>query len=115
VASRVRQWLVNPGSIYKAISAWLPDPSTQQLLVARAAQIGRQWSEQPQARRRAVLTALIDRVDIHLSPPRLTALFDVAAPSQSIHDEETLILSLSTLPCGLSPSRRRNSGVSSAA
>src|SRR5260370_1175986 len=27
VASRVRQWLLDPGGIYKAISAWLPQPS----------------------------------------------------------------------------------------
>jgi hypothetical protein len=54
------------------------------------------------ARRHAVLTALIERVevrvdqiDIHLRPTRLTALFDVvASPSQSMLDEETLILSV---------------------
>jgi len=45
VASRVRQWLLDPGRIYQAISAWLPEPSAQQRLVARAAEIGRQWSE----------------------------------------------------------------------
>jgi site-specific DNA recombinase len=45
VVSQVRQWLRDPGSIYQAISAWLPDPSTHQRLVARAAEIGRQWSE----------------------------------------------------------------------
>jgi site-specific DNA recombinase len=101
VVSRVRQWLLDPGSIYQAISAWLPEPSTQQQLVTRAGQIGRQLSELPPARTRAVLTALIERVevrvdqvDINLRPTRLCALFDVAAPSQSILDQETLILSV---------------------
>jgi hypothetical protein len=75
----VREWLLDPGSIYQAISAWLPDPSPQQQLVARAAQIGRQWSKLPPARRCAVLTALIewvgvriDQVDIYLRPTRLS-------------------------------------------
>jgi site-specific DNA recombinase len=99
VASRVRQWLLDPGSIYKAISAWLPDPSTQQQLVARAAQMGRRWSELPPARTRTVLIALIervevrvDRVDIHLSQIGLGSLFDLSvAPSVS---EENVILSV---------------------
>jgi hypothetical protein len=101
VASRVRQWLLDPGSIYQAISAWLRDPSTQQQLVARAAQIGKQLSKLPPARTRAVLTALIERVevrvdqvDIHLRQIGLGSLFNLsAAPSVS---EETVILSVVT-------------------
>jgi hypothetical protein len=96
-ASRVRQWLLNPGSIYQTTSAWLRDPSTQQGLITQAAAIGRQWSELLPARTRAVLTVLIERVevrvnqiDIHLRSPRLPALFDAAVtPSVS---EETVIL-----------------------
>jgi site-specific DNA recombinase len=110
VASKVRQWLLDPGGIYKAISAWLPEPSAQQRLVARAAEIGRQLSEWPPARARTVLTVLIERVevrvdqvDIHLRPTGLTALFDIAVPSQSMLDEETLILSV--------PARLRRAGV----
>jgi site-specific DNA recombinase len=101
VADRVRQWLLNPGSIYKTTSAWIPEPSTQQRLVARAAEIGRQWSELPPARKRTVLTALIERVEVRLDhvdlllrPRGLGVLFDVAAPSQSILEEETVILSV---------------------
>jgi site-specific DNA recombinase len=99
VLSQVRQWLLDPGSIYKATSAWLLEPSAQQRLVAQAAQIGRQWSELPPARRFAVLTALIervevrvDRVDIHLRPTGLSALLD-AAVTPSLR-EETVILSV---------------------
>jgi catechol 2,3-dioxygenase-like lactoylglutathione lyase family enzyme len=59
---------------------------------ARAAELGRRWSELPPARTRAVLTALIERVevhvdqvDIHLRPTRLSALLDAAVPpSQSV-------------------------------
>ena len=109
VVSRVRQWLLDPGGIYQGISAWLPDPSTQQQLVARAAEIGKQLSELPPTPRRAVLAALIERVevrvdqvDIHLRRTGLAALFDVAGPSQSMLDEETLILSV--------PARLRRAG-----
>jgi site-specific DNA recombinase len=110
VASRVRQWLLDPGSIYQAISAWLPEPSAQQRLVARAAEIGRQWSELPPARMRTTLTVLIERVevrvdqvDIHLRPTGLTALFDIAVSSPSKLDEETPILSV--------PARLRRAGM----
>ncbi|MGB9647125.1 MAG: hypothetical protein WCB44_18675 [Stellaceae bacterium] len=108
VASRVRQWLLDPGSIYQAISAWLPEPATRQRLVARAAQIGRQWSELRPARRCAVLTTLIERVevrvdqiDIHLRPTGLSALFD-AAVTRSLR-RETVILCV--------PARLRRAGM----
>jgi site-specific DNA recombinase len=99
VASRVRQWLLDPGSIYHAISAWLPEPSIQQRLVAQAGEIGGRWSELPPARTRRVLTALIERVnvrvdqiDIHLRQIGLGSLFNLSvAPSVS---EETVILSV---------------------
>ena len=101
VSSRVHRWLLDPASIYKSPSAQLPDPSMQQQLVARAAEIGKRWPELPVARKRAVLTALIERIevrvdqiDIRLRPLRLGALLDGAAPSsQSVNDEETEILS----------------------
>jgi hypothetical protein len=74
----------------------------QQRLVARAADLGKHWPELPVARKRAVLAALIERIevsldqiDIRLRPSRLAALFDVAAtPSQGVNDDETEILSV---------------------
>jgi hypothetical protein len=85
VTRRVRQWLLDPGIIYKALSAQFPDPSTQQRLVARAAEVAKRRPELPVTGWRAVLTALIDRVDvgvdqidIHLRPPRFGAFFDAA-------------------------------------
>jgi DNA invertase Pin-like site-specific DNA recombinase len=102
VSGRVRQWLLDPGSIYKATSARFPDLSTQRRLAARAAAIGKRWPEFPVTRTRAVLAALIERIevsvdqiDIRLRPRQLNALLDVSAmPLQSVTDDETLILSV---------------------
>src|ERR1700730_6520794 len=101
VSSRVHRWLLDPGSIYKSTSARLPDASIQQRLVARTAEIGKHWPELPVARKRAVLTGLIERVevsvdqiDIRLHSSRLSALLDAAATSQSVNDDETQILSV---------------------
>ena len=83
VSSRVHRWLLDPGSIYKSSSARRADTSIQQRLIARAADIGKCWPELPVARKRAVLAALIkrievkvDQIDIHLRPLRLCALLD---------------------------------------
>src|SRR6266404_3111832 len=62
VTGRVRQWLLDSGSIYQATR--LSDPSTQRGLIARAAEIGKSWTELPGTRQRAFLTALFDRIDV---------------------------------------------------
>jgi DNA invertase Pin-like site-specific DNA recombinase len=108
VTSRVRQWLLDPGSIYKATRLF--DHSTQSWPVARAAEIGKTWPELPGTRQRAFLTGLIERIDvganqidIRLRPHRLSALLDIAAtPLPSATDDETQILSI--------PVRLRRSG-----
>ena len=99
VTSRVRQWLLDPGSIYQATQ--LPDLSAQRRLVAGAAEIGKNWPDLPGTRQRAVLTALIarievgaDQIDIHLRATRLGALLDVATPLPSVAEDETQILSV---------------------
>jgi site-specific DNA recombinase len=102
VSRRVHGWFLDPGSIYQSTSARLADASMQRRLVARAADLGKHWPELPVARKRAVLTALIERievsadqVDIRLRPPRLGALLDVAAtPLQSMTDDEIQTLSV---------------------
>ena len=89
-------WLFDPGSIYGSTSVRLADASVQQRLLALAADIGRHWPELPVPRKRAVLTALIkrievrfDQIDIHLRPLRLCALLDPpATPSQGVNDDE---------------------------
>jgi site-specific DNA recombinase len=102
VSRQVHRWLLDPSSIYKSTSARLADASMQQRLVARAADLGKHWPELPVARKRTVLTALIerievsvDRIEIRLRPARLRALLDgAAAPSQGANHEETEILSV---------------------
>jgi site-specific DNA recombinase len=108
VTSRVRQWLLDPGSIYQATR--FADPSAQRRLVTRAAEIAKSWPELPGTRQRAFLAALIERIDvgahqidIHFRATRLGALLDVAAPPlPSATDDETQILSV--------PVRLRRSG-----
>jgi site-specific DNA recombinase len=102
VSDRVHKWLLDPGSIYKSTAARLADPSIQHWRVERAAEIGKHWPELSVARKRAVLTAMIERIevgidqiDIRLRPPRLGALLDGdAPPSQGVGEEETELLSV---------------------
>jgi hypothetical protein len=103
VSGRVHRWLLDPGNIYKSTSGRLVDSSVQQRLLALAADIGKHWPELPVARKRAVLAALIERievkvdhVDIHLRPLRLCALLDLpATSSQGVNDDEIELLSVS--------------------
>jgi len=67
----------------------------------RAAEIGKSWPEVAGTRQRAVLTALIERIDVgadqidtHFRPARLGALLNVAGPLPSASDDETQILSV---------------------
>jgi site-specific DNA recombinase len=96
VTSRVRQWLLNPGSIYHAIR--LADLSKQRQLSTRAAEIGNSWPELPATRQRVLLTARVDirtdRIDILLRPTRLGALLDVAPPLPSAAEDQTQTLSV---------------------
>jgi hypothetical protein len=100
VTSRLRQWLVDRGSVYQAIRR--ADLSAQRRLIARAEEIGRSWPELPATRQRAFLTALIERIDvganridIHLRPARLGTLLDIAAtPLPSGADDQSQILSM---------------------
>jgi len=99
VTSRLRQWLVDPGSVYHAIR--LADPSAQRRLIARAEEIGKSWSELPATRQHALLTALIERIDvganridIHFRPTRLGMLLDIAATRMASATDEAQILSL---------------------
>ncbi len=100
VTSRLRQWLVDPGSVYQAIR--LADPSAQCRLITRAGEIGKSWPELPATRQRAFLTALIERIevranriDIHFRSTRLATLLEIpATPSPSATDDETQILAV---------------------
>jgi hypothetical protein len=109
VISRMRRWLSDPGCVYQAIR--LADPSAQRRLIARAEEIGKNWSELPAARQRTFLSALIERIDVrvnridtHLRPTRLGMLLDIAStPLPTATADETQILSV---PMGLRRSGR---------
>jgi hypothetical protein len=100
VTRRLRQWLVDPGSVYQATQ--LSDPLSQRRLIARAKEIGESWSELPATRQHAFVTALIERIDvggkridIHFRPTRLATLLDITAtPFPSVTHAETQILSV---------------------
>ena len=106
VTSRMRQWLIDPGSVYQAIR--LTDPSVQRRLIPQAEEIGRSWSDLPTVRQRTLLTTLIeridvraDRIDIHLRPTRLGMLLDIAAPLPIATDEtQTLSVAIERRRCG---------------
>ena len=108
VTSRMRQWLLDPASIYQATR--FSDASAQRRLLARAAEIGKIWPELPGARQRALVTALIERIDvgadqidIRTRPTQLGAFLDGAATlSPSATDDETQTLCV--------PVRLRRSG-----
>jgi site-specific DNA recombinase len=102
VTSRLRQWLLDPSSVYAATSAQLLDPAIQRRLAARAEEIGKSWPELPAARQHAFLTGLIeridvgaDRIDIHFRPARVgTLLGAAAAPLVDEANNQTQILSV---------------------
>ena len=95
VTSRMRQWLLDPASIYKATR--FSDASAQRRLLARAAEIGKIWPELPGARQRSLVTALIERIDvgadqidIRTHRTRLSAFLDGATTLlPSATDDET--------------------------
>ena len=60
----MHRWLLDPGSVDKSTSARLADPSIENRRVARAAEIGKHWPELPVARKRAVLTIQIERIEV---------------------------------------------------
>src|SRR6201987_195197 len=88
--------------MYKSTAARLADPSIQHRRAEQAAETGKHWPELSVACKRAVLTALIERIevsvdqiDIRLHPPRLGALLDGdATPSQGVGEEESELLSV---------------------
>jgi len=108
VTGRMRQWLLDPGSIYPVTQ--LADSSAQRRLIARAAEIGKNWPQLPATRQRALLAGLVERIDIganqidmHVGARGLGALLDVAAtPFPAAADDETQTLSV--------PVRLRQSG-----
>jgi DNA invertase Pin-like site-specific DNA recombinase len=103
VANRVRQLLSEPASVFAIIEAQVTEPRLQRILIVRAKELGQAWDRMSPLRMRAVLLALLQRVEVatdqvivHLRPRRLAALLDdnLASPgSVTREDEPTLSLS----------------------
>lgn len=72
VTNRMRQWLVDPGSIYQATR--LSDPATQRRLIARAAAVGRSA---------ALLRSLAHLK--HCLPQRRSSAFDETGVAELLH------------------------------
>ena len=64
VADRLRRFLASESEIYEAIEPLVPDVSARMAIVARAADLASHWSSLPPAESRAVLTVLIERIDL---------------------------------------------------
>jgi DNA invertase Pin-like site-specific DNA recombinase len=108
VTGRVRQWLLDPGSIYPATDG--TDPSAPRRPIVRAAELGKSWPQLPTTRQRAVLAGLVERIDIganqidiQVRASGLDVLFDgPAVRLLSAANDESQILSV--------PVRLRQSG-----
>ncbi|HZK89404.1 MAG TPA: recombinase family protein [Stellaceae bacterium] len=102
VINRIRRVLSEPASLLEILAARAHEPLLQQNLIARAAELARDWPQLSPLRMRVILLALIQRIDvrpdeviIHLRPSRLEALLDIhsTANPQPLDGKPTLPLS----------------------
>jgi site-specific DNA recombinase len=100
VANRIRRLLAEPASLFEILEAQAGEPMLRRNLVARAAELAKDWGQMSPLRMRVTIVALVQRVAIstdeviiHLRPRRLAALLDdrlTAAGSGAVADEPTL-------------------------
>lgn len=81
IGNRMYLFLSDNGAVFDAIRSHVTDHGEQQQMMEAAADLARRWPELPAARQRAVICALITRVevhaehvDIHLAPSRVVAI-----------------------------------------
>jgi DNA invertase Pin-like site-specific DNA recombinase len=101
VESRLRSFLASTTDIYNAVEGDT-DVAQRADLAVRAAELGRRWPDMAAAEKRAILLALIDRidltsdtVDVVVLPRRLPAILQAPAgqhPRRSKEDGETTIV-----------------------
>ena len=65
VVNRLRLFLSDSAQVFGAIEAHIAAPNEQQWLIQRAAEMARTWPELPRAQARAILIALVARIDVH--------------------------------------------------
>ena len=83
VEDRLRQFLANETKLFGAIEAPIADANDRGNLIARPADLAHQWSELDPSKKRAILTTVIDRIDllretlkIRIWPARLPSVLD---------------------------------------
>lgn len=103
VESRLRSFFANETDVYDAIEKEIGDIAERTDLVARAADLGRRWLDLGASEKRALLAALLERIDltaetvnIAILPRRLPGILltpDDPPPRQiRQHDEPTIII-----------------------
>jgi hypothetical protein len=100
--SRIRRLLSEPASVFEIFQAQVTEPRLQRSLMTRATAFAEEWDRMSPLRMRAILLALLQRVDmhpdevtVHLRPRRLIALLDdhITADPGSLDNEPTLPIS----------------------
>jgi DNA invertase Pin-like site-specific DNA recombinase len=114
VESRLRAFLQDPAAVYNACEPLAGDASERTELVARAADLGRRWPDLSSAEKRAVLVALVHRieltratVEIALLPARLPMILrtpeHLHLPQTKDDGDATVVLSV--------PARLKRAGI----
>ena len=106
VVNRLRQFLSNSGEVYDAIGTHLDGPADHNALIERAAALASTWTDIPRTRVRAILLALVlrvdvhaERIDVHILPSRLTETLrdehaQFSPASEATDRDHTLTLSV---------------------
>ena len=107
VIDRLCTYLTNRGDVHDALAAHSPDAAEQEQLIARAVELGRTWSRRPAVEQRAIISALLaridiraDRIDMHLDRARLAVILRAdqcrrfIAKSESGSTTDLIVLSI---------------------
>jgi len=100
VEDRLRQFLANEAELFAAIEAEVTDAKDRANLMARAAELSRQWPDLEPCRKRTILIMLVERIDllretltIHLRPARVpTIIDDPPRPSRPFEESEPPVI-----------------------
>ena len=83
VEDRLRQFLANEAELFDAIEGPIADVNDRGNVISRAADLARQWPELEPSRKRAILTTLVDRIElqretlqIRIRPGQLPSVLD---------------------------------------
>ena len=83
VTDRLTRFLADRSAIYSMVSSAESDGAAQAELIARAATLATEWSEQPLAERQALLRRMLSRITVH--PKRIDLAIDTQALCGILH------------------------------